>query len=372
MTDPATAGDPWRWEYRALNPTAQGGLYEYHENDRTSRIQFIGFSLSRNFLGDGTEFWKCSFYQNGRFTTVSAQVPEVPHEIMHQTNNPSFLWNMYDDGTGEPPIERTSPHYCMAPFIFKKALSQGEWDAIWDAGCRQTYGVSGYFDVVTAAAPPARVLHHTSTNLGNQVRSLHHTHSNSGNARFVPPVITKRFRLTITGTPDATTDVQLPMKSFSVAKSLAETQTVSFQIPFRDEIIEALNDRPNGLIKLEFSLEDTDGVPTGFTEYLTADQGDSVVSQGPFNQAVSLNGDYIVPNRVDASFTVPRDEIVRESVEGGVNALTIKFNEAILPGDTINWTNPEGAQSFVVRTVQLNATTGGGCVMTLQEDSGSG
>jgi hypothetical protein len=378
MTDPANPSEPWRREYRDLLPVAtgsapsQGNPFLWYENDRATRIHFIGFSLVRHFLGDGTAYWKCSFYHNGRFTTVTSQVPEVPHEIMHQTPGFSYLWNMYDDGSSGPAIERTNPHFAQCPFIFYKGLNKAQWDNIYDGACRQSYGVTGYFDVVTAPAPPVRVMDHTSTNLGQQLRSLHHTNSNLGNARFVPPVITQRFRLTITGVQDSTTDVQLPMKSFSVTKSLAETQTVSFSIPFREEIVGALNDRPNGVITLEFSFEDTDGAPVAFTTYLTATQGDTSIHQGASSSSLSLNGDYIVQNRADATWDIPRKDIVREAVRGGINELVVRFNAALLPGDTVNWTNAQGAQSFVVRTVLLSATTTEGCVMVIQEDSGSG
>jgi hypothetical protein len=367
-TDPLT-GEPARAIYKAFGSVGTDGWFLY---DRTTRVYFVGFTLERNFLPDETEYWKCSFYNSGQFATVSANVAEVPHDILHQTPGEMYLWNMFDDGSGEPLLERTDPHLVSYPFMTFKALSQAQWDSIAEAALGQTYGVSGYFDVVTSPGPPVRGMDHTSEIRGNQIRDMHHTHTNFGNAQFVPPVITKRFRLTLTGTPDATTDVQIPLRSFNVSKnSIAET-SVSFVMPYRDELMEALNDRPNGVLRLEFSLLDSDGENPNWVTYLDATQGDSGINLGALSQAVIIEGQYDTVTLSPVTHTLESTSIVRERIEAGIHSVVAEFDPNIKPGDTVNYTTALQAESFVVQQVLVSASNNGTCEMTLQEDSGSG
>jgi hypothetical protein len=368
MRDPAT-GDPWRWPARdntIINSTDSWRV------DKNTRFHLVGFSLQRSFTPQGDEYWTCSFYHNGRYVTVQSEIGIVPHEILHQTPNPGFMWNMYDDGSGEPFLSRTHPHMVCYPFLGYTAFSKAQFDGIHAAFLKQTSGVSGHYSIVIPDAPPERGLDHESSNFGRQVRGFQHTHTTEGNARYVPPVITTRFRLTITGIADATTDVQVPMRSFNTTSNVGEQQTASFVIPYRDTLIDALNERPNGTIVLEYSLLDAEGGSPNFVNYFTATRSDTQVYRGAQNSSIVLLGDYVLDTPGTTTHELSQGEIQREVIEAGVHSVTAEFDPTIQPGDTVNYTTSLGAESFVIRQIQVEASTLQTVQMILMEAGSDG
>ena len=98
----------------------------------------------------------------------------------------------------------------------------------------------------------------------------------------------RKFYCTLTGTPDGTTDVEIPISSFQGRRrNSADTylSVVTHDITYADEVAA----RPNGEIYVDMAYE-LNGVETDREEIIRGALEDVVYDEGSKSQAITLSG----------------------------------------------------------------------------------
>lgn len=171
----------------------------------------------------------------------------------------------------------------------------------------------------------------------------------------------RRFYLTITGSGDGTTDIEIPMASFQARKRSANPTYLSVVVPYTSAAAEAITDRANGEIVIEMAYL-IDGVESIREEILRADLEQINIQEGPSSRSINLIGHKTV--------TYANQEAILDSPSYKYTSdgrLGFRFpvpDPYLNPGDTA----VVGDDSFTVDAVVYLVSAGSGqTVMEVQE-----
>jgi hypothetical protein len=157
------------------------------------------------------------------------------------------------------------------------------------------------------------------------------------------------YSLTLTGAPDATTDLVLPISSFQIRLRSGTPTYVSAVVPGVDQAA-AIGARPNGKLRLTYSARYPDGSSDSL-QFAEATLNSVRSDEGGTNQSISLTG--YQTNRNDAPRTVSLTDVTYWSVSAGKHTCRASFDPNIQPGDTV--TDSRG--SFTVADVTITIST---------------
>lgn len=151
------------------------------------------------------------------------------------------------------------------------------------------------------------------------------------------------FYCTLTGTQDATTDIEIPISSFQGRRRNSNPtylSVVTHDITYAD----AIAARPNGEIYIEMAYV-LNGVETAREEIIRAELETIVVDEGSKSQAITLSG-----HKTEA--WVPKNiTLTGESYKRDTNdAFTFRFSDVnvyLHPGDTVTVDDDEFEPSVV-------------------------
>lgn len=117
----------------------------------------------------------------------------------------------------------------------------------------------------------------------------------------------------ITGTPDATTDLEVPISSLNFSYSFSERDFVSVEIPTNEYWAE-INARPNGQLQIKSDVLFSDGttLPAPLT-LLTADIDELTFNESQGSAKVVIKGR--INNSYNAANTVPIDKVFEVSLD---------------------------------------------------------
>jgi hypothetical protein len=162
---------------------------------------------------------------------------------------------------------------------------------------------------------------------------------------------TEYYTLVLTGAPDSTTDITLPMSSFQVRLRHGTPTYVSAVIPGVSQAAAVLA-RPNGKIRITYVALYLDGTSDSL-QFAEAGLSEIRTDEGGNNQSISLTG--YQTNRNEAPKTITLTDVSYWALSGGKHQARAGYDPNIQPGDTVTCSRG----SFVVADVALSASTSG-------------
>lgn len=158
--------------------------------------------------------------------------------------------------------------------------------------------------------------------------------------------MTTHYRCTLTGAPDSTTDLILPISSFQTRHDIDPRRSyLSVIVPGIDNYIDAINARPNGRLKIDriytYLAGDTDEFEMSNTIYdsITINQGGRSGSTGQISGFENLP--YLSAETITLSSPVYR------AMENGRRRYRCAIDPRVRPGDTVTI----NSETFVTSTV---------------------
>lgn len=158
--------------------------------------------------------------------------------------------------------------------------------------------------------------------------------SNYSVSGFVLPASVKKitFRLELTGTPDSTTDINLPASSLSMTLKSGSRSYVYGVLP-DDSLIDQINLRPNGELVFYKTIHYTNGTQSSETEVFRANYDDMRYDLGPRSSSITVVGSKQftnqTPSRRIPQFIASEIRNADGSMSFGVFGVT-----DFIPGDT--------------------------------------
>lgn len=149
-----------------------------------------------------------------------------------------------------------------------------------------------------------------------------------------------RYLLTITGSADSTTDIELPMSSFQSRRKSGEETYLSVVIPTLDYATE-ISDRANGTIKVDQAYE-LDGELVQRETILEVEIDNIKIYQGGRNQSVVLDG-YKTTTYIPKAITLSASTY-RAVTGGKIRYRLAEPNIFLNPGDTVTI----GLDTFII------------------------
>lgn len=143
---------------------------------------------------------------------------------------------------------------------------------------------------------------------------------------------TYQYYFTLTGAPDGTSDALIPISSFQCRLRSGDPTYLSVTIPYTDDYAEAINNRPNGEMKIDMALLIA-GVEYVRSEIVRTNLENVRIDEGPQSSSITLTGHKTVTR---AALTVTLQKPVYRAVTDG--AIRLRFAEphmVLKPGDTV-------------------------------------
>lgn len=158
----------------------------------------------------------------------------------------------------------------------------------------------------------------------------------------------RKFYLTLTGTPDATTDVEIPISSFQGRRKnggVSYLSVVTHDLTYADEIA----DRPNGELYIEMAY-DLFGTEVEREEIIRVALETVVYDEGAKSQAITLSGTKIVA-KIGTEITLT-GQVYKRTTNESFNFRFADVDVFVYPGDTVTI----GGDTFVPSVVSLTVS----------------
>ena len=162
-----------------------------------------------------------------------------------------------------------------------------------------------------------------------------------------------RYFCTLTGAPDGTTDIQIPISSLQARKRTGNPTYVAVVVPGFD-YAQQITDRANGELVIELGYE-IDGTIEFLEEILRATLEDIRTDEGPVNRAISLSGHKT--ETFATQITTIENSIYRSLQSGNIVHRFAHIDPYLNPGDTCRAGDDEFTVDYIIYMVNSYGTT---------------
>lgn len=156
---------------------------------------------------------------------------------------------------------------------------------------------------------------------------------------------TPRYYLTLTGSADGETDLEIPVKSFQMRLRTGDPSYLECVVPNVDDYLSSINARINGDLKLEMAwvIGSTESVRETL---VTVDLDDARPDQGPRRESITLKGSRTSTPATKTTYL--QDVTYRNLNEGKLHIRTAVPDIYLQPGDTAKYETDDFSDSFTV------------------------